>query len=306
MSKEKAKTTSKKAKNDPKKDDFWNKVTKLAKKTLKKLREKNKIAVVNLNGVIGQVGKFEKGLNIQNVNPLLEKAFESKKLKAVAINVNSPGGSPVQSELIHDRIKELSKKHKIPAFTFAGDVAASGGYFILCAGQEMFAHNASIIGSIGVISAGFGFEELINKIGVTRRVYAQGKNKSVLDPFQKEDPASIKILKDAQKDVHESFKEIVRNARGKKLQKSEDFLFNGAFWSGQSALKHGLIDKIGDMRTILKAKYGDKIEFIDIEPKKKGFIKEILSQKVNLFNSNLADNLVNKIAEKGIFNKFGL
>jgi len=262
----------------------------------------NNIAVVNLSGVIGQVGKFEKGLNIDNVNPLLEKAFETKKLRAVAINVNSPGGSPVQSELIHDRIKELSKEKKIPTFTFAGDVAASGGYFILCAGEEIFAHNASIVGSIGVISAGFGFEELIKKIGVSRRVYAQGKNKSVLDPFKKEDKDSIKILNEAQKDVHESFKEIVRNSRGKKLKESEDFLFNGAFWSGTTAKKHGLVDKIGDMRSILKEKYGDKIKFINIEPKKKGFIKEFLSQRINLFSSQI----VNKIEERGIFNKFGL
>ncbi len=264
------------------------------------------IAVVNLSGVIGQVGKFDKGLNINNVNPLLEKAFATKKLKAVAINVNSPGGSPVQSGLIHDRIKELSLEKKIPVFTFALDVAASGGYFILCSGKEIFAYNSSIVGSIGVISAGFGFEELIKKIGVSRRVYAQGKNKSVLDPFRKEDKDSIKILNAAQKDVHESFKTIVRKSRGKKLKKSEDFLFNGAFWSGETAQKHGLVDKIGDMRSILKEKYGSKIKFVIIEPKKKGIIKELLSQKISFFNSNLADNLINKIEEKNTFNKFGL
>jgi signal peptide peptidase SppA len=279
---------------------YIKKITKIFKK------EKNNIAVVNLSGVIGQVGKFEKGLNIDNVNPLLEKAFETKKLKAVAINVNSPGGSPVQSELIYNRIKELSKEKKIPTFTFAQDVAASGGYFILCAGNEIYAHSSSIVGSIGVISAGFGFEELIKKIGVSRRVYAQGKNKAVLDPFKKEDKTSIKILTDAQRDVHESFKQIVREARGKKLLKSEDELFNGAFWSGDTAAKYGIIDKAGDMRSILKKKYGNKIKFINVEPKKKGFIKELLSQKISLFNSNLTETLVTKIEQRSIFNKFGL
>lgn len=264
------------------------------------------IAVVHLTGIIGQIGKFEKGLNLETINPLLEKAFESKKIKAVAITVNSPGGSPVQSELIYNRIKELSEDKKIPVYTFALDVAASGGYFILCAGKEIFAHTSSIVGSIGVISAGFGFEGLIKKIGITRRVYAQGKNKSVLDPFKKEDEASIKILKEAQKDVHESFKEIVRQSRGKKLKASEEKLFNGAFWSGQAAAKHGLIDKVGDMRTIMKEKFGHKIKFTIIEPKKKGLIKELLSQKITFFNANLADHLVKKIEERNIFNKFGL
>lgn len=269
-------------------------------------RKPNNIAVVHLSGVIGQIGKFEKGLNIDNVNPLLEKAFETKKLKAIAITVNSPGGSPVQSELIHNRILELSKENKIPVFTFALDVAASGGYFILCAGEEIFAHNSSIVGSIGVISAGFGFEKLIEKLGIERRVYAQGKNKAVLDPFKKEDEDSVKILNAVGKDIHESFKQIVRDSRGKKLKKSEDELFNGAFWSGKTAQENGLVDKVGDMRSVMKEKYGDKIKFINIEPKKKGFIKELLSQKISFFNANLADNLVSKLEKKSIFNKFGL
>ncbi|MDA9231540.1 S49 family peptidase [Rickettsiales bacterium] len=284
---------------------IWSKICKLFKKN------PNNIAVINLSGVIGQVGKFDKGLNINNVEPLLEKAFSAKKLRAVAINVNSPGGSPVQSELIHDRIKELSAEKKIPVFTFANDIAASGGYFILCAGKEIFASKSSIIGSIGVISAGFGFEELIKKIGVSRRVYAQGKNKSILDPFQKEDKNSIKILNEAQKDVHELFKEIVKKSRGNKLkgknaQEIDDKLFNGAFWSGQGALNNGLIDKIGNMRDILQKKYGKKIKFINIEPKKKGFVKELLSSKSNNFEQNIIENIAFKIKEEIYFNKFGL
>jgi signal peptide peptidase SppA len=280
-------------------------------KTITKLKnlickKSTNIAVVNLHGVIGKGGKLEQGINIENVNPILEKAFETKGAKAVAINVNSPGGSPVQSELIYTRIKELSAEKKIPVFTFAQDVAASGGYFILLAGEEIFAHNASIVGSIGVISAGFGFEDLIKKIGVERRIYAQGKNKAVLDPFSPENPESIEILKSAQRDVFESFKDLVRQNRREKLKESDDYLFNGAFWSGKKAVELGLVDAIGDMRNVMKNKFGDKVKFINIEPKKKGFIKELLASKFGEFNSNLAGNLVDKIEEKGIWARFGL
>jgi len=280
-------------------------------KTITKLKnlickKSTNIAVVNLSGVIGKGGKIDQGINIENVNPILEKAFETKGAKAIAINVNSPGGSPVQSELIYTRIKELSVEKKIPVFTFAQDVAASGGYFILLAGEEIFAHNASIVGSIGVISAGFGFEDLIKKIGVERRIYAQGKNKAVLDPFSPENPESIEILKSAQRDVFESFKDLVRQNRKEKLKESDDYLFNGAFWSGKKAAELGLVDAIGDMRNVMKNKFGEKVKFINIEPKKKGFIKELLSNKVGEFNSNLAGNLINKIEEKGVWGRFGL
>ncbi len=261
------------------------------------------IAVINLSGVIGKGGKIDQGINIENVNPILEKAFETKGAKAVAINVNSPGGSPVQSELIYTRIKELSLEKKIPVFTFAQDVAASGGYFILLAGEEIFAHNASIVGSIGVISAGFGFEDLIKKIGVERRIYAQGKNKAVLDPFSPENPESVEILKSAQRDVFESFKDLVRQNRKDKLKESDDYLFNGAFWSGKKAAELGLIDEIGDMRSKMKEKFGEKVKFVNIEPKKKGFIKELLASG---FSGNFADNLIEKIEEKSFWNRFGL
>ena len=266
----------------------------------------NIIAVVNLSGIIGKVGKFENCLDINKAEPLLIKAFDTKKLKAVAININSPGGSPVQSELIYQRIRELSEEKKIPVFTFAQDVAASGGYFLALAGDEIYAHDASIIGSIGVISAGFGFEKAIKKFGVSRRVYAQGKNKSILDPFLKEDKESIEILNNAQKDVHESFKLLVRNRRSGKLNQSEEELFNGAFWSGITAARLGLIDKVGSMRSIMKEKYGDKIKFTNIEVKKKGIMRELFSQKLDNFNSSLTDNIVNKIIQKSYFDKFGL
>jgi len=274
----------------------------LIKKILPK--KENQIAVINLNGVIGNVSKFDKGINIDNVNPLLEKAFKEKKFKAVAINVNSPGGSPVQSELIFQRIKELSKEKKIPVFTFARDVAASGGYFILCAGDEIYAHDSSIIGSIGVISASFGFEKAIKKIGVERRIYTEGKNKAVLDPFSPEDPNNIKILKAVQKDIFNNFKNIVKTSRGKKLKKPDSTLFTGAFWSGTESEKIGLIDNIGNMREIMKKKFGKKVKFTEIKEKKRGLIKDLFSSKIDDFSDSLFDNIFDKIEEKSSWIKF--
>ncbi|MDA7705108.1 S49 family peptidase [Rickettsiales bacterium] len=275
---------------------------KLTKKILSK--KDSQIAVINLNGVIGNVSKFDKGINIDNVNPLLEKAFKEKKFKAVAINVNSPGGSPVQSELIFQRITELSKEKKMPVFTFARDVAASGGYFILCAGDEIYAHDSSIIGSIGVISASFGFEKAIKKIGVERRIYTEGKNKAVMDPFSPEDPDNIKILKAVQKDIFANFKNIVKTARGKKLKKTDATLFNGAFWSGTESKKIGLIDDIANMRDIMKKKYGKKVKLVEIKEKKKGFVKDLLSTKFDDFSENIIENIFNKIEERSSWNKF--
>jgi ClpP class serine protease len=167
--------------------------------------------------------------------------------------------------------------------------------------DEIFAHNASIVGSIGVISAGFGFEDLIKKAGIERRIYAQGKNKAVLDPFSEEKEDNIQILKSAQKDVFESFKDLVKARRANKLQESDDILFNGAFWSGKKAAELGLIDKVSDIRSAMKSKFGDKIKFVNFEPKKKGMLKELLSSK-----ECFSDILINKIEERGILSRFGL
>ncbi len=259
-----------------------------------------KVACVNLHGVIGKDSKLESGLNFQNIEPLLKRAFEMKKIKAVALNINSPGGSPVQSELIYNYIRELSLEKKIPVFTFAQDVAASGGYWLLVAGDEIYAHNSSIVGSIGVIFSGFGFVDLIKKIGVDRRIYTEGKNKAILDPFMPEENENIEILKDCQRDIFEGFKDLVRAKRGNKLKESEDKLFTGAFWSGKKAAELGLVDGICDMRKKMKEKFGDKVEIIQITGKK-SFIKSFFSEK-----NNFATNLLAKVEERLSFNKFGL
>ncbi len=255
------------------------------------------MACVNLHGVIGKDSKIEAGLNMQNIEPLLKKAFEMKKVKAVALNINSPGGSPVQSELIYNYIRELSSEKKIPVYTFAQDVAASGGYWLLLAGDEVYAHNSSIIGSIGVIFSSFGFVDLIKKAGIDRRVHTEGKNKAILDPFLPEDQESVRILKEVQRDIFEGFKELVSSRRSGKLKDLEENLFTGAFWSGRKSVELGLVDAIADMRSKMKEKFGDDVEIKQVAVKK-GFVKSLFSEKIS--------EVLFKIEERITFNKFGL
>ena len=268
-----------------------------------------KIATLTMSGVIGKDSKLENAINIHNYQPLIEKAFKTKNISAVAISINSPGGSPVQSELIYNLIRELSKKHQIPVYSFAQDLSASGGYWLLLSGDEIFAHNSSIIGSIGVIFSSFGFVDLIKKIGVERRIYTEGKNKAILDPFLPEDENNIEILKTAQKDIFENFKNIVRNHRQNKLTKPEDELFTGAFWAGSTAYKLGLIDGIGDLRSKMQEKFGEDIEFIEITAKK-SFIKNLISDKTNFSWQKIVNKIIGEfiqnIEERISFNKFGL
>ncbi len=259
-----------------------------------------KVVCLNLHGVIGKEGKMSSAINIDNLSPLLKRAFEIKNIKAVALNINSPGGSPVQSELIYNYVRELSEEKKIPVYTFAQDVAASGGYWLLLSGDEIYAHNSSIIGSIGVIFSGFGFVDLIKKIGIERRVYTEGKNKAVLDPFMPEENENIEILKDAQRDIFESFKELVKVRRQGKLRGDESNIFTGAFWSGKRALQLGLIDEVCDMRKKMKEKFGNNVQFVQINSKK-GLLKSLFSEK-----TDLVESLLIKVEEKINFNKFGL
>ena len=255
------------------------------------------VACVNLHGVIGKDSKLESALNIRSVEPLIKRAFEMKKVKAVVINVNSPGGSPVQSELIYNLIREQSQKKKIPVYTFAQDLAASGGYFLLLSGDEIYAHNSSLIGSIGVIFSSFGFVDLIKKIGVERRVYTEGKNKAILDPFLPENQDNIEILKEAQRDIFESFKDLVSSRRAGKLKESEDKLFTGAFWSGKKSVELGLVDAIADMNSKMREKFGENVEVVQISTKK-SFFKSLLSEKF----AELALNIEERLS----FNRFGL
>ncbi len=215
------------------------------------------INVVRLHGAIGVGSPLRPPLTAKDVGPLLERAFK-KNIAAVAISLNSPGGSPVQSALIHSRIRALAAEFKIPVLVFCEDVAASGGYWLACAGDEIYADESSVIGSIGVISAGFGFVEAIHKLGIERRVHTSGENKSILDPFQPQKQEDVDRLLSLQADVHAAFKALVRQRRAGKLKGDEAELFSGAFWAGRQALDRGLIDGLGHMHDVLKTRFGKK------------------------------------------------
>lgn len=217
------------------------------------------VGVLRLSGIISAGPALRAGINIASTAAMIEAAFSLPGLKAVALVINSPGGSPAQSSLIHKRIRAFAGEKDVPVFAFVEDAAASGGYMLACAADEIFADANSIIGSIGVISAGFGFTELIGKLGIDRRVHMAGENKAMLDPFQPEKPEHVERLLALQNDIHEGFKRMVRSRRGSRLQDDEVKLFSGEFWTAGQALGFGLIDGVGDVRTIMRARYGDEV-----------------------------------------------
>ena len=263
-------------------------------------KKKKIVPHIKLNGVIGNAGKFKQGIDFSGQENIILKAFSVKKATHVAITINSPGGSPVQSHLIYNFTKQQAKKNKKKVMVFAEDVAASGGYLIACAGDEIYANSSSIIGSIGVIYSSFGFTELIKKIGVERRVHTAGKNKSTLDPFLEEKKEDIERLKNIQLDLHKDFIDVVEKSRGAKLIKSETELFSGEFWSGNKAKDLGLIDGIGDTNQILREKFGD-----DVVIKKFEKSKSWLNKKLSSSNDHI-DQLANILEEKSIWQRYGL
>jgi signal peptide peptidase SppA len=220
--------------------------------------------VLRLSGVIGRVGFGRRGLTAAALEPLIKRAF-SRRVRAVALVINSPGGSPVQSSQIAALIRQYSQDKKIPVFAFTEDVAASGGYWLALAGDEVYADPMSIVGSIGVVSAGFGFQELIARIGVERRVHTQGDRKSMLDPFRPEDPEDVHRLSEIQAEIHAEFKKFVRTRRGERLTARDETVFNGDIWAGERALTLGLVDGLGDMRTIMRKKYGADVRLVNVE-----------------------------------------
>ncbi len=263
-------------------------------------KKKKIIAHIKLNGIIGNAGKFNQGIDFAGQEEVIEKAFLLKKSSCIAVTINSPGGSPVQSHLIHNFIRYLAQKNKKKVIVFAEDVAASGGYLIACAGDEIYANSSSIIGSIGVIYSSFGFTELIKKIGVERRVHTAGKNKSTLDPFLEEKNEDIERLKKIQLDLHKDFIDVVEKSRGNKLKKSEVELFSGEFWSGTKAKDLGLIDGIGNSFEILKQKFGEDVIIKKFE-KSKGWLSRKLSS-----SANQVDKLANILEERSIWQRYGL
>ena len=265
------------------------------------------VTVLRLNGAIGMASGLRKGLSLATVALPIAKLFADSSVAAVALVINSPGGSPVQAALIHDRIRALAKEKGVKVLTFAEDVAASGGYMLALAGDEIYAHPNSIVGSIGVVSAGFGFDKLIEKIGVERRVHHAGDRKAMLDPFKPEDPKDAAHLEELQREVHDSFKQMVRDRRPEKLKGDEKELFSGAFWTGAKAKEMGLIDGLGDLRTICRQKFGEKVEFHVITQRRGWFGLDAFNSRTDYApRADWAGNLIEALEERALWSRFGL
>jgi signal peptide peptidase SppA len=264
------------------------------------------VAVLRLDGAIGLRGG--RGLSLASLAGALQRAFSMRGVTAVALAVNSPGGSPVQSALIFRRIRQLAVEKKLPVYAFAEDVAASGGYWLLLAGDEIYAEEASIVGSIGVVSAGFGFHEVMKRLGVQRRLYTAGDRKALLDPFLAEDPRGIERLVEVQREVHETFKDLVRERRGTKLTAGEEALFNGDIFTGRTALRHGLIDGIGDLRGTMRTRFGEKVRLrlIPTQRRRRWALPWPLGGRSRWEIGDAACELVSVVEERLLWNRFGL
>jgi serine protease SohB len=263
------------------------------------------IGVLRLDGII-MAGRRGRGLNIEGLEASIEQLFKLKDLVAVAVVVNSPGGAPVQSALIHTRLRQRAVEAKLPIFAFAEDVAASGGYWLVLAGDEVWASETSILGSIGVVSASFGFTELIQRIGIERRVHTAGDNKSLLDPFKPQQPEEIERLKALQADIHQSFKDLVRTRRGDKLQETPE-MFAGTIYTGRQALGLGLIDGLGDMRGVLRARFGETVRFRTVGRKPESRLRRLLFGGTRQGGAaDLLDEAAALIEERSLWSRFGL
>lgn len=256
------------------------------------------VGVIRLAGVVGHAGIGRRGLTLEALAPAIQRAFGLRRLAAVALEINSPGGSPVQSDLIARRIRDLADEKKVPVIAFCEDTAASGGYWLACAADEIYAMPGSIVGSIGVVSAGFGFVDAIEKLGIERRIHAAGKEKVILDPFRPERRADVTILKRIQADLHDQFKAWVKDRRGAKLDGDTD-LFSGAFWTGREAAGLGLVDGLGDRNRVMRARFGDKTRFrATVRPK---------SRLQRLFGIGaLADAVLDRLEERTLRQRLGL
>jgi signal peptide peptidase SppA len=269
------------------------------------------VPVVRLTGPIGTVMPFSSGMSIAGLAEPLERAFEMKKAPAVALIVNSPGGSPVQSRLIYERIRSLADEHNKAVIVFVEDAAASGGYMIACAGDEIIVDPSSIVGSIGVVAAGFGFTDLIAKLGIERRVYTAGDKKVTLDAFKPEVPEDIAHLISLQAEIHETFIDLVRERRGSKLKPGED-LFSGMFWTGKRGVELGLVDGIGDIRGTLRARFGEDVK-LKLISQSRGFLpgrppKGDISGAWTMLasHSSLPETVLGTIEARGLWSRLGL
>ena len=269
-------------------------------------RSGNVVPVVRLSGVIGAVTPLRPGMTLASVAKILDRAFSMRNAKAVALVINSPGGSPVQSRQIFLRIRQLAAEKKLPVLVFVEDVAASGGYMIACAGDEIFCDPSSILGSIGVVGGTFGFSELIKKIGVERRLYTAGEHKASLDPFLPEDPEDVARLKSLQQEIHAIFIALVKQGRTGRLKGDESKLFSGEYWAGETSVAMGLADGIGDLRSVLKARFGDKVS-MPVIAQPTGLLSGLLGRKSAGATglTNLPEELVSALETRAIWARYG-
>ncbi|MCF8478621.1 MAG: S49 family peptidase [Pseudolabrys sp.] len=267
------------------------------------------VPVVRLTGVIGVSSPLRPGLMLSTIARTLERAFSVRRARAVALVINSPGGSPAQSHLIFRRIRQLSEEKNIPVLAFIEDVGASGGYMLACAADEIICDDYSIVGSIGVVGGSFGFPKLMEKLGVERRLYTSGDRKVMLDPFQDENPEDVKRIKALQKDIHAHFIALVKERRGGRLQGPDKTLFSGEFWTADKAIELGLADHHGEVRSCLRERYGDKVRTPLISEARSFLGRKIpgvgLSEMLGK-NSGLADDLISALETRAIWSRYGL
>jgi signal peptide peptidase SppA len=271
------------------------------------------VPVLRFAGPIGAAVPLRPGLSIAHAASAIEKAFEMSKCPAVAIVINSPGGSAVQSNLIFRRIRQLAEEKKKTVYTFCEDVAASGGYYLAVAGDEIYADASSIVGSIGVIFSGFGFVKAIEKLGIERRVYTAGISKDALDPFRPERPEEVEQIKSVQRDVHDVFIGVVKERRAGRLRGADSDMFSGAFWSAPKAMELGLVDGISDVRTKMRELYGDKVRLKVVPLEKGGLLSRLRRSPASTGYEELtsgrlafAEDLISAVEARALWSRYGL
>ena len=274
------------------------------------------VPVVRLSGVIGFSTPLKPGLTLSGLARALDRAFGMGKPKAVALVINSPGGSAVQSHLIYRRIRQLAEEKRVPVLAFVEDVAASGGYMIACAADEIVCDPSSIVGSIGVVGATFGFPDAMRKLGVERRVYTAGDKKAMLDPFLPENPDDVARLKAIQREIHETFIGLVKASRGARLTGPENTLFSGEYWGAKTGLGYGLVDRLGDLRSVLRERFGDEVLTPLVSAERSLFGRRVpgvgaagLAQWPNFgpnLTSGLAEDVVSAIEARAMWERYGL
>ena len=267
------------------------------------------VPVVRLSGVIGVSSPLRPGLTLAGISKTLDRAFAVPRARAVALLINSPGGSPTQSHLIFRRIRQLAEEKKLPVLAFIEDAGASGGYMLACAADEIICDDYSIVGSIGVIGGSFGFQELMKKVGIERRIYTSGERKAMLDPFQEEKPEDVKRIKALQKEIHAHFITLVKGRRGARLNGPDKTLFSGEFWTAGQAIELGLADHLGELRSTLRERYGDKVR-TPLIATERGFLgRRLMGMRLSDVVSGrggFADDVLAALEERALWSRYGL